>query len=227
MPKEYLEAQETSVIEDKALCFRDQVLIRLLRRLGCRVGEVLGLGEDDFDFKNGLVRIEHEKMRVTISCPHCHARLSKGAAFCLKCGSSVTRVVNKEKEEHHLRKIPIDKASSELVQRYLRETKLPVFNGKKILFPMSRQWAWHIVKDCAERAGFKELINPETDRVHHVSPHKFRDAFAIQAIKADDSMDGVRLLQGHLGHQSYDTTMKYRKVSSKEQKDWFDKVTGE
>jgi len=33
-----------------------------------------------------------------------------------------------------------------------------------------------------------------------------------------------RLLQEHLGHQSIVTTMRYRKVSGEEQKEWYEKL---
>ena len=49
-----------------------------------------------------------------------------------------------------------------------------------------------------------------------ISPHRLRDAFAIHAIKFDDSGDGLGLLQEHLSHQSITTTMRYRKVAGEE-----------
>jgi integrase/recombinase XerD len=69
-----------------------------------------------------------------------------------------------------------------------------------------------------------KLINPETGKVHNVSPHKLRDAFATHAVKLDDSGDGLRLLQEHLGHASFNTTAKYRKVAGEELKDWYGKL---
>jgi len=39
------------------------------------------------------------------------------------------------------------------------------------------------------------LVNPETGKVHNVSPHRLRDAFAVNAVKTDDSGDGLRILQ--------------------------------
>jgi integrase len=35
---------------------------------------------------------------------------------------------------------------------------------------------------------------------------------------------GQRLLQEHLGHASFNTTAKYRKVSGKEHRDWYKKL---
>jgi integrase/recombinase XerD len=60
--------------------------------------------------------------------------------------------------------------------------------------------------------------------MHNISPHRLRDAFAVHAVKLDDSGDGLRLLQEHLGHQSFNTTAKYRKVSGREQKEWYNRL---
>jgi integrase/recombinase XerD len=80
------------------------------------------------------------------------------------------------------------------------------------------------VKKCAERAGLPKLINPETGKAHNVSPHKFRDAFAVNAVKVNDTGNGLRMLQEQLGHQSISTTMKYRKINSDEQREWYKKL---
>jgi integrase/recombinase XerD len=69
-----------------------------------------------------------------------------------------------------------------------------------------------------------KLVNPETGKVHNVRPHRLRDAFATHAVKLDDSGDGLRLLQEHLGHVSFNTTAKYRKVAGEELKDWYSKL---
>jgi integrase/recombinase XerD len=97
-------------------------------------------------------------------------------------------------------------------------------NGKSLIFGLTRHRAWQIVRDCAERAGLPVLVNPESGRVRNVSPHRLRDAFAVHAVKLDDSGDGLRLLQEHLGHQSIVTTMRYRKVSGEEQREWYEKL---
>jgi hypothetical protein len=43
-------------------------------------------------------------------------------------------------------------------------------------------------------------------------------------VKLDDSGDGLRLLQEHLGHASFNTTAKYRKVAGEEQRQWYEKL---
>jgi integrase/recombinase XerD len=89
---------------------------------------------------------------------------------------------------------------------------------------LSRHRAWQIVKECAEKARLPRLVNSESGKIHNVSPHRLRDAFAVMAVKQNDSGDGIRLLQEHLGHQSITTTMRYRKVSGEEQKEWYQKL---
>jgi integrase/recombinase XerD len=128
-------------------------------------------------------------------------------------------------EEHHRRRVlPVDSKTLDMLKDYIDRGGPTERNGKRLLFGINRHRAWQIVKDCAEKAGLSKLINPETGKEHNVSPHRLRDAFAVNAVKHDDSGDGLRLLQEHLGHQSFNTTAKYRKVSGQEQRDWYKKL---
>jgi integrase/recombinase XerD len=43
-------------------------------------------------------------------------------------------------------------------------------------------------------------------------------------MKFDNTDDGLRMLQEHLGHANFNTTAKYRKVSGDEHKDWYQKL---
>jgi integrase/recombinase XerD len=97
-------------------------------------------------------------------------------------------------------------------------------NGKLYLFGINRHRAWQIIRRAAEKAGLPSLVNPETGKSRGISPHRLRDAFAVHAVKLDDSGDGLRLLQEHLGHQSFNTTAKYRKVSGREHEEWYRKL---
>jgi len=111
-----------------------------------------------------------------------------------------------------------------LLKEYVQRGGPVVKDGKALIFGINRHRAWQIVKQCAEKAGLPKLVNPETGRVQNISPHKLRDAFAVHAVKLDDSGDGLRLLQEHLGHASFNTTAKYRKVSGREHGDWYRKL---
>ena len=43
-------------------------------------------------------------------------------------------------------------------------------------------------------------------------------------MKTDDSGDGLRLLQEHLGHASFNTTAKYRKIAGEEHRRGYDRL---
>jgi len=73
-------------------------------------------------------------------------------------------------------------------------------------------------------ADLQALVNPETGRVRGVSPHHLRDAFSVHAMKLDDSGDSLRVLQEHLGHTSFNTTAKYRKIAGEEHRNWYNRL---
>ena len=219
-----MEPNEIDRLEDAATNLRDRLLIRLLFRLACRVSEALGNAVEDIDLNQGTVTIQHLKVRIKLSCPKCGARLGKSHAFCPKCGGRVKQPITREVEHRRQRVLPIDGETLVMLKEYI-ERGVPVMrDGKKLIFGINRHRAWQIVKECAERAGVPQLVNPETGKVHNVSPHKLRDSFAVLAVKQDDSGDGLRLLQEHLGHQSFNTTAKYRKVAGEEHREWYDKL---
>ena len=134
--------------------------------------------------------------------------------------------VAKEQEQRRQRVLPIDSQTLDMLKEYIERGGPVIRGGKRLIFGINRHRAWQIVNQCAQRAGLPKLMNPETGKVHNVSPHKLRDAFAVNAVKRDDSGDGLRLLQEHLGHQSFNTTAKYRKVAGEEHREWYDKLWG-
>jgi len=211
-------------LEAAATNLRDRLLIRLLSHLGCRITEALTIGVEDIDFGNSAVSIVHLKTRLKLSCPHCSTGISRGHIFCPKCGAKVVEAIAKELEHRRQRVLPMDIGTLAMLKEYIERGGPIVRGGKKLIFGINRHRAWQIVRDCAERAGLPRLINPETGKVHNVSPHRLRDAFATHAVKLDDSGDGLRLLQEHLGHQSFSTTARYRKVSGKEHSDWYQRL---
>jgi len=220
----YLEPIEIAHLEESATNLRDRLLIRLLFHLGCRISEALGLEVKDIDFGNSTVVIEHLKYRVKISCPKCSARLGKSHTFCPKCGLRVEEAVTKELEHRKVRTLPLDKVTLEMLKEYIKRGGPVPREGKRLIFGINRHRGWQIIRECAQRAGLPRLINSETGKMHNVSPHRMRDAFAVHAIKLNDSGDGLRMLQEHLGHASFNTTAKYRKVAGEELKTWYEKL---
>jgi integrase/recombinase XerD len=222
--KAYVEPHEVTLMEQATTNLRDRLLIRLLFHSGCRVSEALALTVDDIDFIQGTITIKHLKSRLKLSCPDCGARLSRGHVFCPRCGNKLDRTVSQQQEHRRQRVLPVDHESLKILNEYIERGGPVLRDGKRLIFGINRHRGWQIVRDCAAKAGLPKLVNPETGRVHNVSPHRLRDGFAVMAVKLDDSGDGLRLLQEHLGHASFNTTAKYRKVSGKEHQEWYRKL---
>ena len=43
-------------------------------------------------------------------------------------------------------------------------------------------------------------------------------------MKLDDSGDSLRILQEHLGHASFNTTARYRKIAGEEHREWYERL---
>jgi integrase/recombinase XerD len=217
--KAYLEFADIVLMEEATTNLRDRLLVRILFRLGCRISEALALKVEDIDFDQGIVTIEHLKARIKLCCRKCGARLGRSHKFCPICGDSVEKAVAQEKEHRRVRTLPVDSDTLEALADFIKRDKT-----RGPIFRINRHRAWQIIRECAQRAGLPRLINSETGKTHNVSPHRLRDAFAVHAVKQNDTGDGLRLLQEHLGHASFNTTAKYRKVAGEELKDWYQKL---
>jgi integrase/recombinase XerD len=222
--KVFLDLEEVEKLETAATNLRDRLLIRLLSHLGCRISEALGIRVEDIDFNNNTITIQHLKTRLQQSCTECGQRLSRSHTFCPKCGIKIAQVQIKQQEHRRQRALPVDSQTLDMLKEYIQRGGPVIREGKLLIFGINRHRAWQIVRECAEKAGLSKLQNPETGKAHHVSPHKLRDSFAILAMKKDDSGNGLRLLQEHLGHASFNTTAKYRKVAGEESREWYDKL---
>jgi len=130
----------------------------------------------------------------------------------------------KEQEYRRQRTLPIDSGTLGMLREYIERGGPVVRDGKRFIFGINRHRAWQIVRECSERAGLPHLINPETGKKRGISPHRLRDAFAVRAMKIDDSGDGLRLLQEQLGHASFNTTARYRKIAGEELREWYQKL---
>ena len=184
--KAYLEPKDVKMLEDAAENLRDRLLIRMLFRLGCRISEALGLAVEDANFAQGTVTIIHLKTRQKLSCTECGQRLGRSHAFCPKCGGKIEKAQTEQQEHRRRRVLPIDSQTSGMLKKYIKRGGPVLRDGKKLIFGINRHRAWQIVKQCAEKAGLPKLTNPETGKVHNVSPHRLRDAFAVMAIKLND-----------------------------------------
>jgi integrase/recombinase XerD len=222
--KTYLEPSEVTLLEEMATNLRDKLLIHLLFHLGCRISEALALTTEDMDFAHGTVTIKHLKTSLKLSCTQCGQRLGKSHSFCPKCGGRITKAQAEQLERRRQRMLPLDADTLDMLKEYVRRGGPIVRDGKRLIFGINRHRAWQVVRECAEKAGLPRLVNSESGKMHNVSPHRLRDSFAVHAVKLDDSGDGLRLLQEHLGHRSFDTTAKYRKISGTEHQEWYERL---
>jgi len=134
----------------------------------------------------------------------------------------VDEVAKRQHEHRRIRVLPIDRQTLDMLGNYITTNLTGSGDSSRFLFNLNRHRAWQIVRDCAKKAKLPDLVNPETGQVRGVSPHRLRDAFSVHAMKLDDSGDALRLLQEHLGHASFNTTAKYRKVAGDEHRKWYD-----
>jgi integrase/recombinase XerD len=220
----YLKPADVESMERTAVCVRDRLLIRLLFRLACRISEALALKVEDINLDGDCVTIIHMKSRVRLLCPDCRARLGRAHSFCPGCGKKVNEATKKELDHRRLRTLPVDTETMVMLRDYIQRGGPVTRDGVKFIFGINRHRAWQVIRDCAARAGLSPLVNSETGKVRGISPHRLRDAFAVNAVKLNDSGDGLRLLQEHLGHASFNTTAKYRKVAGVEHREWYDRL---
>jgi integrase/recombinase XerD len=149
---------------------RDRALLELLYGTGARISEAVGLDVDDLDLDGRTVRV-----------------LGKG---------SKERVV------------PLGRYAAEAVDAYLvrgRGDLVGPRSGAAVFLNtrggrLTRQSAWAVLQQAADRAG---LTVP-------VSPHTLRHSFATHLL---DGGADVRVVQELLGHASVTTTQAYTLVT--------------
>ena len=233
--KTFVEVSEVDLLEANAVtfdrraqawvpCLRNRLLIRLIFRTGCRVGEVLPLGVEDVDLDLAMAKVVKEKDRLQLFCSVCGQRLARAHRFCPGCAREVSAPEKRLQESRRQRIIPLDQETVVMLRDFIERGGPVMKNGRSLLFGISRVEAWRVISLAAKRAGLGPLVNPETGRERGVSPHRLRDAFATHAVGVDGSTDGIRLLQEMLGHKDIGQTMRYKKVAGQEQKDWYSKL---
>lgn len=120
--------------------------------------------------------------------------------------NGVIRITGKGNKE---RLVPMGEEAHDWVQRYLREARPPLMQGKAIdehVFVtargsgMTRQMFWVLIQRYAQGAGI----------VRNVSPHTLRHAFATHLLNHGADLRAVQML---LGHSDLSTTQIYTHVA--------------
>ena len=155
------------------LGLRDRALIEVLYGTGARISEAVGLSVDDVE---------------------------------LVPGTASVRLFGKGRKE---RVVPVGRFAVEALEAYLVRSR-PVLaghgRGNAALFlnqrgnPLSRQSAWAVLQDAAERGGLTA----------HISPHTLRHSYATHLLAGGAD---VRVVQELLGHASVTTTQIYTLVT--------------
>jgi integrase/recombinase XerD len=156
---------------DEPVRVRDRALLELLYATGTRVSEAVALDVDDL------------------------------------AAGDLIRVVGKGSKQ---RLVPLGSFARAALEDYLVRVR-PGFAVKGASTPalflgprggrLSRQSAWLVIQETAERAGLAK----------HVSPHTFRHSFATHLLQGGAD---VRVVQELLGHASVATTQLYTLVTA-------------
>lgn len=163
---------------DDAVGLRDRALLEVLYATGARISEAVGLVVDDLDADSGCLRL-----------------LGKG-----------------RKE----RVVPMGQYAWNALEAYLvqgrpelaaRGRGVPQVFLNTLGRPLSRQSAWAVLQQAAERAG---LIGTDCADERRISPHTLRHSFATHLLAGGAD---VRVVQEMLGHASVTTTQIYTKVT--------------
>jgi integrase/recombinase XerD len=149
---------------------RDRALLELLYATGARVSEVVQLDVDDVSHGE-MLRVRGKGSKERIVPVGSYARAALDAY--------------------------LTRARPELSRRGKATPRL--FLGARGA-PLSRQSAWLVIRDAADRAGLTA----------HVSPHTMRHSFATHLLQGGAD---VRVVQELLGHASVATTQIYTHVS--------------
>lgn len=169
---EVISLLEASKLGDDVLSIRNNALIEIIYATGGRISEIVELKLSDISEIN--------------------------ETFTLKLSGKGGRE----------RIVPIGNYARKSLERYLTAARPALLKNKKgeAVFlnsrgnALSRQSAWEVITNCAERAKIKS----------HVTPHAIRHSFATHLL---DGGADIRVVQELLGHSSVTTTQIYTLVT--------------
>jgi len=170
---------EATVVSDDIVSLRNSAILELLYSTGARVSEVVGL--------------------------------NLGDVMDMKTDDSQVRIIKLRGKGGKERVVPMGSYSVKALDDYLVRVRPSLvaknFKGKdEAIFlnqrgsRISRQSAWQLVVDAAQRIGLADGI----------SPHVFRHSFATHLL---DGGADIRVVQELLGHASVTTTQKYTLIT--------------
>ena len=175
LPVEVITAILESASGDDARSLRDRALLEFLYATGARISEAVGLDLDDLP----------------------------------SAGVAVVRLRGKGSKE---RMVPVGSFADAAMAAYLVRGRPALAGGGRgspAVFlnvrgsRLSRQSAWQVLRDAADRSGVSKDRGP-------VSPHTLRHSFATHLLEGGAD---IRSVQELLGHASVTTTQIYTQVT--------------
>ncbi len=219
--KTVLSSDEINRMIGSSKCQRDQLILQFYADTGCRESELLALTVENVDFEAGTVLIPHLKRGAKKHCPDCGKIAGRSTKWCSHCGANLSKV---EAEGVLVRSRIITLGEDTL--SLLRDFTMGMQKTDRII-NLTRQSVYNIIREAAESIGLtgKVMLNPSSGRKHFVHPHIMRASLAVDwlAVAATD-VNKQKALQTHLGHQSFDTTMRYDKLTANQIKVTADNV---
>jgi len=207
---------------------RDRVLIRLLWRTGMRISELVRPGQPGQrpcpQCRKPAQRYRKTIERAEYRCNECQI------LFFISLGLRVENILWSEnaliirhakRRGNPPRRIDVDPETLAMVREYLE--KRP--DRSEFVIPISRQMAYLVVRQAAERVGITEVGDRLVSQRRHPHPHHLRHAFCTHVIKkSGGKLEEVARLQRHVGHANISTTMSYLDISDEEQRQWYDNL---
>lgn len=173
---------------------RDRVLIRLLWRTGMRISELVRPGKNRSPVLG--LRVEN-----------------------ILWGENALIIRHAKRKGNPPRRIDVDHETLAMVRDYLERRSV----NSEFVIPITRQMAYWVVREAAERVGITEVGDPLVSQRRHPHPHHLRHSLAVHSVRVTKGnyADLIRL-QSQLGHASIATTAGYVQFSDEEQRKWYD-----
>ncbi len=71
----------------------------------------------------------------------------------------VEQAVINEREHRRHRVLPVDDDTLDMLREYITRGGPVGVNGHRLLFGLTREYTWLLVKNCSSRAGLDQLVN--------------------------------------------------------------------
>lgn len=186
----YLSLEELDSIINCARYKRDRLLLKLMKSSGRRISEIVG--------RKNPVEITWTHKGITKTKIHDSFKGLTPSDINYKKKLIRFRIIKKKTETYKLKTID-DSTFDELIE-YIQRNEIQL---DQEIFDISRQRAFQIVRECADRAGVTMV------GVKQPHPHHFRHSFAVNMLESTNDPTAIRKIQQALEHSNLNVTAVY------------------